>query len=151
MELSGGIWLALWIFYSIISENQANSIYTQGQAPLSVIPWQPRWFPIWPCCASICLASCMHLFFIFFSLQPCLPISHIVLIISVQWLWFGCYWLCLCYLINTGNKVYTGMGKYVQKIMPHFDLNLAVNSMSSGKPTNFNEMLQREITYWNSL
>lgn len=177
MELSRGIWLALWIFYRIISENQANSVYTGGQVPLSVIPWQPQWFPIWLCYASICLAYCMHVFFIFFSLlQPGLPISHIVLIkktviISVELLLSGGYWLRVSYLINIGNKMYTGMRENVQKIVPSETVSFLRHQnwcsmlkplwpqscyelhagKSSGKPTDSNEMPQRESTSWKVL
>lgn len=175
MELSRGIWLALWIFYRIISENQANSVYTRGQVPLSLIPWQPGWFPIWLCCASICLAYCMHVFFIcfppFFS-----PVSHTVPIkktvtVSVEWLLFGGYWLCLSYLINTGNTMYTGRKENVQKMMPGVAVTFLRHQnwcrmftppwpqycyelqagRGSGEPTGSREMLQKESTSWKSL
>lgn len=178
MELSRGIWLALWIFYRIISENQANSIYTRGQVPLSVIPWQPQWFPIWLHYASICLPYCIHVFFIFFFplLQPCLPVSHVVLIkkiviITVEWLLFGGLLVCLSYLINTGNKMYTGMRENLQKIMPSVTVSFLRHQKwcwmlkplwpqscyelhagkSSGKSTDSREKPQKENTSWNSL
>lgn len=124
MELSRGLWLALWIFYRIISENQANSIYTRGQVPLSVIPWQPQWFPIWLHYASICLPYCIHVFFIFFSPSSALS-SHFPCCSYEEDSCYHCgmiiIWgllVCLSYLINTGNKMYTGMRENVQKIMP---------------------------------
>lgn len=110
-------------------------------------------------------ACIFYLFFSFFS-----PISHTVPIkktvtVSVEWLLFGGYWLCLSYLINTGNTMCTGMRENVQEMMPgvavsflrhqnwcrtdaeclhHLDLNIAKNSMQE-RPWG-THWLQRDAT-----
>lgn len=116
-------------------------------------------------------ACIFYLFFPFFS-----PISHTVpikktVIISVEWLLFGGYWLCLSYLINTGNTTYRGMRENAQKMMPSVAVSFLRHQnwcrmlkplwpqycyelqagKSSGEPTGSREMLQRESTSWNAL
>lgn len=128
--------------------------------------------------ASICLAYCMHVFFMFFPFFT--PISHTVpikktVVISVEWLLCGGYWLCLSYLINTGNTMYIGMRENVQKMMPSVAVSFLRHQnwcrmltplwpqycyelhagkevgKGSGEPIGSREMLQRESTSWNSL
>lgn len=123
------------------------------------------------------LIACMYFLSVFPPfLQPYFPQCSIkkTATVSVEWLLFGGCWQCLSYLINTGNRMYTGMRGNVQKMMsgvavsfltflrhqnwcrvftppwPQYCHELHAGK-GSGEPTGSREMLQRENTSWNSL
>lgn len=118
------------------------------------------------------LIACMYFLSVFPPfLQPYFPQCSIkkTATVSVEWLLFGGCWLCLSYLINTGNRMYTGMRGNVQKMMsgvavsfltflrhqnwcrmftppwPQYCHELHAGK-DSGEPTGSREMLQRENT-----